>query len=111
LTFQVADGALEGIEQPLLTWRIVDAATGRAVYPGGAGQDDELTETGATMLLGENAEGCSVDTLAEGVYTVRWELHSIPTEDARGAGDTVALSGEAQVQVSAGQETVVDVKR
>lgn len=109
LRFRVAESALEGTEQPLLTWRITDAVTGRAVFPGGPVQEDELVETGAVMLVGESASGFAVDTLAAGTYAVRWEVHGLATEGD--GSEPMLLSGEAQVQIAPGGEALLTIER
>ncbi len=109
LTFRVADGAVEGVERPLLVWRIEDAMTGEAACPGGMAQEDELIETGAVLLLDDSAGGWSVETLAEGAYDVHWEVHSLATE--ADAEEPIILSGDAQVEVAAGEGAVLTVER
>ena len=107
LVIKPEPGLLAGIDNPSVVYRISDA-DGQVVFPGGEGQGRGVWDTGAAALGGERPEGFRVDVLPVGSYTIKWELHRGSTvEEPSPRGLEPLASGEAQLQITKGEETLL----
>ena len=108
LVLKPKPGLLDGIVAPSLAYRVEDAR-GNAVFPGGVGQGyEEIIETGAAPLWGDNAGGYTVDVLPPGKYTLKWEIHSGFEGDAIPRPIKPAVcSGQTRFRITPGKESVV----
>ena len=107
LVIKPEPGLLAGIDNAYVVYRISDA-DGQVVFPGGEGQGRGVWDTGAAALGGERPEGFRVEVLPVGSYTMKWELHRGPTvEQPSPRGLEPLASGEAQLQITKGEETLL----